>query len=376
MIGVLRKGLTAILGIIFMYLCFFSVNQWRSESSYPIQRNFTCRETPPSIPDSNDAERLMHAMSLMPGVSKYHALMGKYYVWVASRADDVTSGQRRNLLEKARGEYLQAIFLNPAYTEVIGYLAWIDFELGEPTDAIGSLETAIKIDPNNYFNHIFYGICVSRFLDEMPERLKTIYLYRANMEFEKGVSLNPSMATHSSVLMGRADLYLKKGDIAHAVKQMEQLGLPDKENLTYHLELASSYLKLGQDEAALKKYRDIIESPGIDVQGQRIITSSLKRQTEIYPDNIELGLLLGRAYFKGQKMELALKALEKVVREKSDMSEAHYLMGRIFEAMGDQGAAYREYLKTLEYSPNHRGASEKILEYHRKGISEVGPQVP
>jgi tetratricopeptide (TPR) repeat protein len=376
MTGVIRKALSAITIIISICLCVFSINQWRSESSYPIQRNFTRSEALPAIPDSAGAERILHSISLLPGISEYHVLIGKYYVSGAPKEKDIVTGQIRNLLDEAKREYIQALFLNPAYTEVLGYLAWVNFELGKTTVAIDRLETAIKLEPNNYFPHIFYGICVSRFLDTMPERLKKVYLYRANMEFNTGLAMNPSIMKHPTVLMARANLYLRKGDFSGAVKQLEKLGSPDKENLPYHIELASSYLKLGREKAGLKKYLDIVENPDIDVMSLGIITSSLKRQTEIYPDNVELGVLLGRAYFKEQKMELALEALKKVVREKPDNAEAHYLMGQIFETMGDEDASYREYLKTLEYSRNHKGASERVLEYNRKRASGGGSQVP
>jgi tetratricopeptide (TPR) repeat protein len=374
--GLLRKGLSAIVIIISAYLCFFSLTQWRSERLYPIQRNFTRSEAQLAVPDSVGAERIKHSISLLPGINEYHVLMGKYYVWGAPRENVAVPEQRRDLLERARSEYLQSLYLNPAYTEALGYLAWTDFELGEMTEAIGRLETAIKLEPNNYFSHIFYGICVSRFLDMMPERLRRLYIYRANKEFETGLALNPSVTNHPSVLMGRADLYLRKGDISGAVKQMEKLGRPDKENLPYHLELASLYLKLGRKKAWLKKYKDIIESPDFDVRHLKIITTSIMRQTEVYPDNIELGFLLGRAFFKEQKMELALEVLKKVVREKPHMAEAHYLMGQIFEAMGDDVASYKEYLKTLEYSRDHKGASERILEHHRKRAPGGMSQVP
>jgi tetratricopeptide (TPR) repeat protein len=359
MTGVIRKALSAITIIISICLCVFSINQWRSESSYPIQRNFTRSEALPAIPDSAGAERILHSISLLPGISEYHVLIGKYYVSGAPKEKDIVTGQIRNLLDEAKREYIQALFLNPAYTEVLGYLAWVNFELGKTTVAIDRLETAIKLEPNNYFPHIFYGICVSRFLDTMPERLKKVYLYRANMEFNTGLAMNPSIMKHPTVLMARANLYLRKGDFSGAVKQLEKLGSPDKENLPYHIELASSYLKLGREKAGLKKYLDIVENPDIDVMSLGIITSSLKRQTEIYPD-----------------MELALEALKKVVREKPDNAEAHYLMGQIFETMGDEDASYREYLKTLEYSRNHKGASERVLEYNRKRASGGGSQVP
>jgi tetratricopeptide (TPR) repeat protein len=376
MMGVIRNGLPALVVIISIYLCVFSVNQWRSENSYPIQRNFTREEATPAIPDSSDAERIKHSISLLPGIDMYHVLMGKYYVWGAPKGKNLNTGQRRSLLEAARREYLQALFLNPAYTEALGYLAWVELALGETTEAIGRLETAVKLEPNNYFNHLFYGICVSRFLDRIPERLRKIYLYRANKEFKTGLALNPSMAAHPSVLMGRADLYLKNGDLARAVGQMEKIGRPDKENLPYHIKLAGSYMNLGRKKAGVKKYGALLESPNIDDRGLGMITASLKWQTEIYPDNIELRFLYGKACFKEKKMEASLEALKEVVRTRPDMAEAYYLMGQIYESMGNEDASYKEYLKTLEYSRNHQGASEKVLEYHRRRASEGLPQVP
>ena len=62
----------------------------------------------------------------------------------------------------------------------------------------------------------------------------------------------------------------------------------------------------------------------------------------------------------------ALRVLKEVVRAAPEKTEAHYLMGRVYEYLGDKNAAYKEYEKILEYFPKHPDASESIIKLYKE----------
>ena len=89
----------------------------------------------------------------------------------------------------------------------------------------------------------------------------------------------------------------------------------------------------------------------------------------MHPDNVELKFLLGNAHFEEGDYRRALGMLEEVVSARPSETEAHYLMGRIYEYLGDKNSAYKEYEKTLGYSPEHAhasDASERIIKLYKE----------
>lgn len=360
------KKIPLIPGIfLLIYLCVFSINQWRAENSYPVERNFIRGIVSQGIPDHRQAEEVKRSIHLSPGMDKYYVLLGKYYVYRAPEDKKPTYGERRDLLKKAEKEYIKALYLNPSNTEVLAYLAWVEFSLGQPFKALGRLETAIRLDPSNYFTHLFYGICIANFLDSLPENLRKIYLYRANEEFKAGLELNPSLKTHPSVFMARARLYLEKGALGAAIRQIENIGEIDRTTLPYHLKLANLYIKAGRGKAGIEKYRALLQNLNLDTEDRGKIIASLKTETGTYPKNIELRFLLGKAYFKEKQWDMALKILKEVADVRPDKADVYYLMGQTYESLGNKNASIKEYMKTLKYSKNHEGASKKVLEYYK-----------
>lgn len=365
----LKKTPHVILIFSLIFLLYYSIKQWRAESAYPIQRSFIHADRSKEITDDKEAEQVKYAISLFPGNYRYHALLGKYYVYKAPKYNPAYKDIMA-LLRKSEKEYLKALSLNPSYTEALAYLGWVKFSLGDPFKALDLLETAVRLDPDNYFNHLFYGICLSSFLNSLPEDLRESYIHRAEEEFNKGVELNPKMARHPSVFMSRANLYLKKGDIESAIEQLKKAGRIDNSSLPYHLKLTGLLLKSSKVEKGVRRYERLLEHPGIDAEGKKMIIESLRRESKKYSENIRLKLFLGKAYFEGKDWDNALKTLKEVVSDKPKVAEAHYMMGEIYELKGDKDAAYNEYITTLMYSKKHPGASKRILELSKELLKD------
>jgi tetratricopeptide (TPR) repeat protein len=350
--------------LLLAYISFFSMRQWRAENSYPVQKSLLNEYREDGIPDEEQAGRIKRSISLSPDIAEYHVFLGKHYAYGAA----VSHKDGTARLVEAEKEYSKALFLNPSYTEVLSYLAWARFSRGRPFEALRLLESALRLEPANYFNHLYYGICVSEFLDALPESLRKIYLYRANEEFRKGLELNPKMALHPSVQTGRARLYLKKGDAEAAIAEIEKFRAVDARTLPYHVKLADLYLDSGREGKAVSKYKALLESPNIDSRGRRAVVSSLIDNARKHPGSADLKLVLGEVYFEEGALENALETLQELASLRPASAEAHYLLGEVYESMGDEEAANREYLKTLQYSGDHRGASVKIRDYYKQTL--------
>ncbi|MGA1825693.1 MAG: tetratricopeptide repeat protein [bacterium] len=365
MLRVYRKKLLWILIVCFLvYVSSFSINRWRAERIYPIEKNFIRRNKPLEPKDDKGAERLHYAADLAPGDYKYHVLLGKYHLSKAYSAH--TKDNKIHLLKRAEEAYKKALFYNPSFTEALSYLAWVDFSLEKPYEAMSRLQNAIDLDPLNYFNHIYYGLCLSNFLNRLPDEFKSIYLYRAEEEFKRGIVLFPSMENEPAVLAGKARLCLEKGDFLSAIGHLEKIRVINSVTMPYHIKLARLYLKSNKENKGIRKYEDLLENR--EINGGPMIIDSLVKEIEMYPENSKLKFLLGMAYCNEKNWAMALNALKEVVRAKPDMAEAHYHMGQLYESLGDTTSAYRAYEKTLAYSKEHPEASKNLLRLYKEKL--------
>jgi len=64
----------------------------------------------------------------------------------------------------------------------------------------------------------------------------------------------------------------------------------------------------------------------------------------------------GSALFHAGRNEDALRVLEQCVREKPEYALGHYDLGRVYQDMGQLGAARAEYIKALDRDPSHASA--------------------
>lgn len=359
LLRLLTKSAALLMAAIAIYAGTKSIGAWRAERAYPVERDFRRGYAPAGVPDEKQAASLMRSAGLSPDNYSRRIRLGKYYAYASPESR--TAG-RIAALDNAKREYLAANFLNPFYTESLVYLAWVEFSLKEPLRGVSALETAVTADPHNYFNHLYYGITVASFIDSLPESLRELNVYRAEEEFKLALALNPRMERHPSVIGPRAELHLKKGDLAGAVSELEKSPPPDKTTLHLHLRLAGLYMRSGRQNDGVEKYRVLLGTDGIE---RRRVIESLAQTASAHPMNAELRFLLGRAYFEDNRHEAALAELSAAAGMRPDMAEAHFLMGESYEALGDLRNAHEAYFRTLRRSKDHAGASRKILDLYR-----------
>jgi tetratricopeptide (TPR) repeat protein len=338
----------------------FSVNQWRAENSWPVQKNFTRQEM--ENLEIKKAVAVKQAIAVAPGNATYHVLLGKYNVYEAP----VEADQRKALLNEAVSEYRQALFLNPSFTDALSYLAWAEFSVEKPLDALLRLETATTFDPNNYFNQLYYGICVSRFLGVIPDYLRGIYVRRAEGALERGISLYPMMARQPMVISAQADLYLRRGDLDAAISVLEQAKPPNSSTLPYHLRLASLYLRANITEKSIKKYSFLLRTKALEKNHKGEIINSLRADSMAYPEVLEIRYLLGRALVEDGQWLSAIETLKALAEKDFRPAQTHFLLAQAYESLGDRKSAYEEYVTTLNYQRNHPVASTKVIELFKE----------
>jgi tetratricopeptide (TPR) repeat protein len=338
----------------------FSVNQWRAEISWPVQKNFT-RQEMESL-EIDKASAIKQAIAISPGNAAYHILLGKYNVYEAP----FEAGQRKALLNEAVREYKRALFLNPSFTDALSYQAWAEFSVENPLDALHRLETATNFDPNNYFNQLYYGICVSRFMNSIPDYLRKIYARRAEEALERGISLYPQMARQPMVISARADLYLRRGDLAAAISALEQVKPPNSATLPYHLRLASLYLRADMTGKTIKKYSFLLRTRALEKNYKEEIIINLRADSVAHPEVLELKYLLGWALVENKQWSSAIETLKVLADEGFRPAHAHFLLAQAYEGLGDRKSAYEEYVATLSYQRNHPVASKKVIELFKE----------
>jgi uncharacterized protein HemY len=176
------------------------------------------------------------------------------------------------------------------------------------------------------------------------------------------------MGRNPLVLASMAEIYLRKGKSEEAIAAIEDIKEVDPLTLPYHAKLAGLYLDTGRDKKGVSKYRALLQYPDIGGHERETVLSHLIKDAEKHPGNPEIRFLLGTVHFGDGAWEDALRALQDAISLMPSHAEARFMLGQVHEKMGDMEAANREYLKTLEYSGSHPGASEKVREYYRSTL--------
>ncbi len=77
-----------------------------------------------------------------------------------------------------------------------------------------------------------------------------------------------------------------------------------------------------------------------------------ERATRSDPNNPELFMDLGAAYYIAHRWDDAIGAFEKAVQLKPDLGHAHYYLGVLYSAKGNKERAIDELNKVLQMSSN------------------------
>ena len=93
-----------------LYLGSFSINQWRAERAYPIEKRFININKPIERVNDKHLKNIQYALNLSTNIQKYHLLLGKYYASCAIKKNQ--KNNKKHFLQKAEYEYKRAIFIS------------------------------------------------------------------------------------------------------------------------------------------------------------------------------------------------------------------------------------------------------------------------
>jgi tetratricopeptide (TPR) repeat protein len=149
----------------------------------------------------------------------------------------------------------------------------------------------------------------------------------------EGLTLYPnSVELHIGVGYAR----LAREEYAWARQAFEKALVLDPEHEDALAGLGETMLKFGQQDAALRTFRRILDLG--------------------YADDLDLILQIGRALFREGLMEEAREFVELAVKESPDMAEANALLGYVHHRTGDDEAAVAALQRVLQLDEDHTEA--------------------
>lgn len=149
----------------------------------------------------------------------------------------------------------------------------------------------------------------------------------------EGLGLYPN-AVELHVGVGYARL--ARDEFAWARRSFEEALVLDPEHEDALAGLGEVLMKLGQNEAAIKAFRRILELG--------------------YSDDIELMLQVGRALFREGEMDDAKDFFDIAVQQTPENAEAVAMVGYTQHRLGDEPAAIETLRKALQLDPDHSEA--------------------
>ena len=357
----MRRAVASGLLLLILPASFLSLQQWRAESIFPVERTFIRAGEAPEITSYAEAEKALRASGLFPGNETYHILLGLYHDHEA-RVPGTHEGKRLEQLDMAIDELITALEMNPASLDALGHLAWAEFSKGDFLSATRHLDTLIDIAPTNYFSRLFYAQAVTGFISAYPESMRRPYLYKASREFERGIEMNPLFSRSSHVLVDMATAFIKLGDKEEAVKRLDKIRDHAPWTLPHIVKGARIHLDSGRQKEGAKRYLLMYKLYFKDNDSRRSIAAYLEEDVSSMPDVPELRSLLVGFLLDLEEWDRAVKVLQgelgKGVRPEATI---YYEMGKAYESGGNVENAKGMYINAIRAGNGHNKASKRLL---------------
>lgn len=159
----------------------------------------------------------------------------------------------------------------------------------------------------------------------------------ATTSFRRGVSLNPTNAEAHSWL---GQMYFRAGRCDDALFELEQSYFLSPRALNIVANLAISTFECGNQEAAIPYLEEALDLDGLSAPG--------------------LYIYLARAYLSQGRFEPALTAAQKSALLPPVSAEALFVLGQVYQRMGENDAAREAYNRALELDANYSEAQQAL----------------
>ncbi len=227
--------------------------------------------------------------------------------------------------------------------------------------------------------------------------LATDPLSEAVEAFKKAISLEKEASTYhifskeevkqiwNATLNKGADYY-EQGDFDLAIEQFDQLKKINPQDTTGYLYAGISAMQISQFDVVEENYYKLLDmghkSPDIysgliwieknQNNNEEKALALVKEARELMPENLdimkeEINLLLGM-----ENKEEALKKTEQAALAEPDNHSLYYILGYLYDEIGNNQKAEESYLKSIELKPDNFDANYNLAVLHfNRGVEFI-----
>jgi len=281
----------------------------------------------------------------------------------------IFSCSKKSPVEEARkfignGKYRDALFVIKHYFKRGGerspellFLAGISYlKLGIESDASESFEECISRDKR------WAGKIAEIYSKEVARAVEKKKLAKAKRMIAEAIHFNPGVDFgRYNVIAGNVLMEQRSDSLAVVYFERYMLAHPDTSGISrVMLDLATCYENMGDTTKAVEMCRNLIT---------RFPKSQLRSSAEWKLENLLYEKALG-AFNAGQADEARLMLEEIVSSSKNPVikEKAYFLLGRIYERLGDRDKAIRFYREVVNLN---LGSSSRLLEKAKERIEEL-----
>jgi tetratricopeptide (TPR) repeat protein len=234
--------------------------------------------------------------------------------------------QAAGQMQKAMGQYKQALRLKPDFAEAHNNLGVALVQQGRLQEAIGHYEQALQIKPDLAGAHYNLGLAL----------IQQGRLQEAIVHYEQALRIKPDDAgAHCNL----ANALLQASWVQEAIVHYEQALRLQPDYAEAHNNLGVALVRLGRVQEAIAHYEQALR---------------------IKPDYAEAHNNLGLALVQQGRLEEAIVHYEQALRLKPDYAKAHNNLGHTLVQQGRLQEAIDHYEQALRINPDFTQAQNAL----------------
>ena len=164
--------------------------------------------------------------------------------------------------------------------------------------------------------------------------------YQATRTYGSAIGLRPDKPL---AYVKRAEALQKQGNLASALEDLSEASRRGADTLTMSLHQADIYYDRGNFDEAVAFYSEVLA---------------------LDPNSPSVLYKLGLSHFRAGQEDAAIDVLTQAIETQGELAEAYYLRAAVFHALGHDGEAEADFLKTLTLRPEAGEARLALIELY------------
>ena len=330
------------------------------------------------------------------GVAKIASGQTTLEVGIQQHFSAAREAEKRGDLATAAKEYQAVLKLSPDLAEVSSNLGLVYYLQRKDDEAIKVFQEALKRKPDLVAANLFLGMTYTRTnqYDKSIEPLKkAISLNPGEVRAYLNLGLSYSELGHEreamKVLQSAADRWPEDVEVLYnlgivytrlmtnAYKKMAEI---DPDSHRVHQLLGASYEARRDTKKAIEEYKLAIQKKP-DFAGVHYALANIYwkegdlqkaekeflEELKIAPENYLTTWKLGNIYLLNKQYDLALQYLERAIRQKPDLGQAHRDLGKaLLQTDGDLARATAHLKRVTELAPEEPTTHYLLAQVYRK----------